>query len=344
MNDRIKTAIVDASLEDDADEVCRRTPPRYLSSVANMPVIAHVIHSLADDGIENVVIVSNATMHPKLAPILLAAEGWGITTTLVATDTGVPLIPRLRQAVGDLPALVHSGDCLFPEELPRLRSRFCACELDLAVLMRPPASRESDDVLPARGHFQLPREEPQGTAFVVGSDAWPELERLGSDALSVRSVVGLMEEAGGRVGASHARQFWCYEKSMDRLLTANQMLLDALRGTGAAPSDDCVFEGRVAQAPSATISRSRVRGPVLIGANAVVEDSFIGPYTSIGPGAVVVGAEIEYTMVLADAQVRYPRYPLEASVIGERAVVSQSFGLPAGLHLEIGPDSRVILG
>ena len=60
--------------------------------------------------------------------------------------------------------------------------------------------------------------------------------------------------------------------------------------------------------------------------------------------AVVVGAEVEYTMVLAGAQVRYPRYPLEASVIGERAVVSQSFGLPAGLHLELGPDARVILG
>lgn len=344
MNDRIKTAIVDASLEDGADDVCRRNPARYLTSVANMPVIAHVIHSLADDGIENVVIVSNATMHRKLAPVLLAAEGWGITTTLLATDTGDPLMPRLRQAVGDLPALVHSGDCLFPEELPRLRSRYCACELDLAVLMRPLAGHGDDDVLPARGHFQLPREEPQGTAFVVGPEAWSELEPLGTDALSVRNLVRRTEEAGGRVGVSHARRFWCYEKSMDRLLTANQMLLDALRGTGTAPSDDCVFEGRVAQAPSARISRSRVRGPVLIGANAVVEDSFIGPYTSIGPGAVVVGAEIEYTMVLADAQVRYPRYPLEASVIGERAVVSQSFGLPAGLHLEIGPDSRVILG
>jgi hypothetical protein len=48
--------------------------------------------------------------------------------------------------------------------------------------------------------------------------------------------------------------------------------------------------------------------------------------------------------VLAEAEVRYPRYPLEASVIGERAVVSQSFGLPAGLHLQLGPDAKVILG
>ena len=344
MNERIKIAIVDASLEDDANEACQRTPSRYLASVANMPVIAHVLHSLADDGIEDVVIVSNATMQRSLAPVLLEADRWGITTTFMATDTGDPLIPRLRRAVGDLPALVHSGDCLFPEELPRLRSRFCAHELDLAVLMRPSRRRENEDSLQAGGHFPLPREHPQGTAFVLGQNAWPELERLGTDALSVKSLARLMEEAGGRVGVSHAQQYWCYENSMDRLLTANQMLLDALPPTDTGPTDDCVFEGRVAHCSSAKISRSRLRGPVLIGANAIVEDSFIGPYTSIGPGAVVIGAEIEYTMLLADAQVRYPRYPLEASVIGERAVVSQSFGLPAGLHLEIGPDSRVILG
>ena len=57
----------------------------------------------------------------------------------------------------------------------------------------------------------------------------------------------------------------------------------------------------------------------MIGAGAVVEDSFIGPYTAIGAGAVVAGAEIDYSMVLADAQVRYPRYPLEASGIGAQA-------------------------
>lgn len=153
-----------------------------------------------------------------------------------------------------------------------------------------------------------------------------------------------MQAVGGRVGVSEARQYWCYENSMERLLVANQMLLDALPASYTPAADDCVIEGRVTRCPSARISRSRLRGPVLIGANAVVEDSFIGPYTAIGPGAVVSGAEIEYTMVLADAQIRYPRFPLEASIIGERAVVSQSFGLPAGLHLEIGPDARVILG
>jgi glucose-1-phosphate thymidylyltransferase len=343
VNDRINIAIADASLEDEPDAGCRRSTSRYLASVANMPLIAHVIHSLADDGIEHVVVVSSDTMQERLASAVVAANDRGITTSFVATDTGDPLVPRLRREVGDAPVLVHSADCLFPEELPRLRSRFQACGLDLAVLMRPPAAGERED---GQSHLRvdLPRDEPEGTAFVFGPRAWPELERLGDGALRLRRLVQCMEIAGHSVGVSQAQQYWCYEHSMDRLLAANRMLLDALPTTAMPASDDCVFEGRVAQCPSARVSRSRLRGPVLIGEGAVVEDSFIGPYTAIGPGAVVVGAEVEYTMVLAGAQVRYPRYPLEASVIGERAVVSQSFGLPAGLHLELGPDARVILG
>jgi len=343
VNDRIKIAIADASLEDEPDAHSRRSSSRYLASVANMPLIAHVVHSLADDGIEHAVIVSSGTMREQLAPALIGANDWGITTSFVATDTGEPLVPQLRREIGDDPVLVHSGDCLFPEELPRLRSRFQACGLDLAVLMRPPVAGERED---GQSHLRvdLPRDEPEGTAFVFGPRAWPELERLGDAALSPRRLVQCMELAGHSVGVSPAQQYWCYEQSMDRLLAANRMVLDALPATDTPASEDCVFEGRVAQCPSARVSRSRIRGPVLIGEGAIVEDSFIGPYTAIGPGAVVVGAEIEYTMVLAEAEVRYPRYPLEASVIGERAVVSQSFGLPAGMHLQLGPDARVILG
>jgi glucose-1-phosphate thymidylyltransferase len=246
----------------------------------------------------------------------------------------------------DGPVLVHAGDCLFPGELPRLRARFCAQGLDLAVLSASPAARDHDGPRPAGGdQLRLPRDRGDGTAFLLGTRTWPELARLDGNALNVRRLVEHLRAAGQRVGCSPVRQAWCYERSTDCLLAANQMLLDALPPIAPSPpSDDCLIEGRVARCPSARIARSRVRGPAMIGADAVVEDSFIGPYTAIGPGAVVVGAEIEYTMVLGGAEVRYPRYPLEASVIGERAVVAQSFGLPAGLHLDLGPDARVILG
>jgi glucose-1-phosphate thymidylyltransferase len=340
VKERIKIAVVNATHEDDAGSSAG--PSRYVSSVANLPLLAQVVRSLADDGIEQVHIVTPATMCERLESALRTGDSWGVSLCFVPSDSGGPVVSRLRKALADRPALVHAGDCLFPGELPRLRAAFCARELELAVL----TSGAPADCAGARQDLRLPRESPEGTAFVIGSDAWAELEHIADERLAVTDLAKRLHAAGRRVGCAPVRRAWCYRRSSECLLAGNQMLLDALPA-GAAPAaatEDCLIEGRVAASPTARIARSRVRGPVMIGAGAVVEDSFIGPYTAIGAGATVLGAQIEYTMVLAEAEVRYPRYPLEASVIGERAVVAQSFELPAGLHLELGPDARVILG
>jgi len=342
MKERIRIAVVDATHEDEAGSSARQWSSRYVSSVANLPLLAQVVRSLADDGIERVHVVTPTTMCERLESTLRMGDSWGVSLSFLPSDNGEPLVSRLRQAVDDRPALVHAGDCLFPGELPRLRAAFCARELELAVLTAgAPADCEG-----GQHALRLPREEPEGTAFVLGGDAWAELEHTAEERLAVRDLVERLHAAGRSVGCAPVRRAWCYRRSSECLLAGNQMLLDGLPAGSAPPAatEDCVIEGRVAASQTARITRSRIRGPVMIGAGAVVEDSFIGPYTAIGAGAVVLGAEIEYTMVLADAEVRYPRYRLEASVIGERAVVAQSFELPAGLHLELGPDAQVIMG
>jgi hypothetical protein len=69
----------------------------------------------------------------------------------------------------------------------------------------------------------------------------------------------------------------------------------------------------------------------------------VGPYTAIGAGALVSGADIDNSMVLPRAELRHPGWRIEASIIGERASVIRSFDLPKGLHLRLGPDSQVTL-
>ena len=76
----------------------------------------------------------------------------------------------------------------------------------------------------------------------------------------------------------------------------------------------------------------------------VLEDSHIGPFTSIGPSAIISGAEVDDSIVLTAAEVRSPGHRITASIIGERARVDRSFTLPRGLRLRLGPDSRVTFG
>ena len=107
--------------------------------------------------------------------------------------------------------------------------------------------------------------------------------------------------------------------------------------------DDNVVHGRVAISSTARLSGCVLHGPVSVDDGAVIEDSYVGPYTAVGAGAILIGAEIDNTMVLAGAEITHPGQRIEGSIIGERASVVRSFALPRGLHMRLEPQSRVTL-
>jgi glucose-1-phosphate thymidylyltransferase len=142
-----------------------------------------------------------------------------------------------------------------------------------------------------------------------------------------------------------ASRQWSYSDSTERLLAANRLVLDDLPAplVDGSFGDGNEIHGRVVVSPRARVTSSTLHGPVVIDDDAVVEDSFIGPYTAIGRGATLAGAELDNSMVLSLAQIRHPGHRIEASIIGERASITRSFELPKGLHLHLGPGSRVIV-
>jgi glucose-1-phosphate thymidylyltransferase len=86
-----------------------------------------------------------------------------------------------------------------------------------------------------------------------------------------------------------------------------------------------------------------VRGPAVIGPGARVTDAYIGPYTSIGAGVVIEGTEIEHSIVLPEAELRYVGTRLESSVIGCGARVLRGFRTPSAIRVSIGDGAEIVL-
>jgi glucose-1-phosphate thymidylyltransferase len=351
VNDAVTLAIVDASYQDQPHGAEYWPPHRYLTSIANLPLIEQVLDGLSRSGIEQALIVAGQEYAQELRVVLGAGEPRGLRLSYIQTEPGrraVEVISELRAAVSDQPALIHPGDCLFPGPVTRLRECFRAADLDLLMLASSgpeplDAHNKSSD---SRRRPQAPPKEPLRTALIVGRLAWAVLDRFPRKSEDPMMFLRSLSNLGCRVGVCDLGEHWFYGDSTEELLAANRMLLDALNPEPSAASlhQSNQIQGRVDVSPSALVSDSQIRGPVLIGPGAVVESSFIGPYTAIGAGAVVIGAEIDNTMVLANAQLSYPGCRLEGSVIGERARVSRSFSAPKALHLRLGPGARVILG
>ena len=93
----------------------------------------------------------------------------------------------------------------------------------------------------------------------------------------------------------------------------------------------------------AKVVRSTVIGPAHIGAGAVVEEAFVGPFTSVGPRARVVRSEVEYSLLEEEAVVEEVRLRLQECILGVRAEVKSRDGLPRAHRLILGDLSQVEL-
>ncbi len=335
VGENVSLAIVDAAAEP-VGEPGFEAPSRYLASIANLPLIWHVFDELAEGGVERAVIIARAGVRRELEQVLEGGKSWGVEVSYSETpdaDGEETVLAQTRQTLSSGPVLVYPADCLFPGQVTEMRNRFSEGDVDCVLLTQPPESMSSGSRVFATAALLGPRAQ-----YVLGNSMSP--------GRNPRGLANTLAAAGCRVAMWEAAKQWYYSDSTDRLLAANRLVLDDLPVPvvdGSFPDDNEVH-GRVAISPRAHVSNSTLHGPVVIDDDAVISDSFVGPYTAIGRGATVAGCELDNTMVLPFAEVRHPGLRIEASIIGERSSVSRSFELPKGLHLRLPSGSRVTLG
>ena len=125
------------------------------------------------------------------------------------------------------------------------------------------------------------------------------------------------------------------------MLEANRLVLEEIETSLEGEITDSRVEGRVVVEPGAKLIRSTVRGPAVIGAGTVVEDAYVGPYTSLGADVHIARSEVEHSIILSGSVVEDLGTRMEASLLGKDVRVTRSGGRPKTLRMMVG-DSAVI--
>ena len=138
-------------------------------------------------------------------------------------------------------------------------------------------------------------------------------------------------------------EWWLDAGKKDDLLEANTTVLDAwcdreLHGAVDAASS---VQGRVQIGAGTVVENSRVRGPVVIGEKCTIRNSFVGPFTSIGHGTVVLDSVIEHSVLMRGCRI-HGVDRIEDSLLGNDVVVESS-GSQQLLRMSLGDDSHVEL-
>ncbi len=332
------------------------TQNKHLIPIANKPILYYSIEAAAEAGIKEIAIVHNAD---SLEVPNYVGDGskWGVKITYIPQEVpgGLAQVVMLAEKfVGNDKFIFYLGDNMVVGGIKRFVDEFerskCNCFLTLSKVKDPerfgvPEIKDGRIV----GVEEKPK-KPKSRFAVAGIylydnhifEAVKALKPSARGELEISDAHQYLIDKGYIVGYTEITGWWKDTGKPADLLEANRLILDAITsrvdGDVDAQSD---VAGKVIIEAGAKIVNSKVRGPAIIGKNCVIENSYIGPFTSIGDRTVVSSSEVEYSIVLRDCKIQDIGLRLEGSILGNDVEIVEANGKPRVHRFMIGDQSRV---
>ncbi|MFH0990488.1 MAG: glucose-1-phosphate thymidylyltransferase [bacterium] len=332
------------------------TRNKHLIPVANKPILYYAIEAAVEAGIKDIGIVYSAES-TEVPEYIGTGSKWGIQITYIpqVTPGGLAQVVQLAESyIGGDDFIFYLGDNMVVGGLKRFIDEFekqqCNCLLTLAKVKDPqrfgvPELRDGKIV----GVEEKPN-NPKSNFAVAGIyiydshifEAVKSLKPSGRGELEISDAHQYLIDHGFHVGYSEITGWWKDTGKPSDLLEANRLVLDnittSLEGEVDTQSD---ITGRVVLERGAKIINSKVRGPAIIGKDVIIENSFIGPFTSIGDRSEIRNSEVEYSIILRDCKILSVGIRIEGSILGNDVEVVKASGKPNVHRFMIGDQSRV---
>jgi len=348
------------------------TAAKQLVPVANKPILFFALEQLAAAGIVEVGIVVGST-EPEIREAVGNGEQFGLSVTYLRQAAPLGLAHAIliaRDFLGDDDVVMYLGDNLLRDGITPFVQSFRALRDEasrprLGETMEPPAAQillaqvpdperfgvaELDEAGNVIGLVEKPS-DPRSDLALVGvylfdptiHEAVRAIQPSDRGELEITDAIQWLIDNGHRVRHELLGGWWKDTGALDPLLEGNRLMLEVVEPRQAGKVDDeSRIDGRVRIEEGVIVERSVIRGPVAIGAGTSVIDSYIGPYTAIGPRCQIVRSEVEHSIVMAGSEViGIPR--LVDSLVGRDVSVRGEARRPRAARLMVGDHSRIEL-
>ena len=332
------------------------TSAKQLVPVANKPVLFYGIEALVEAGVTEIGIITAPVTGGEIREAVGDGSQFGAEVTFIeqAEPKGLAhAVLTAEEFLDGSPFAMYLGDNLLRNGLSRLVETFKRESPDALILLTPvddPSSygvAELDDDRVVR-LVEKPKDPPSDLALVgvyLFSPAILEaargLEPSWRGELEITEAIQDLIDQGLQVRSEVVEGWWKDTGQLADMLEANRLVLEEIRSSVEGDIQDTRIEGRVIVEPGAVLRGSVVRGPAVIGRGAVIEDSYLGPYTSVGADVEIRRSEVEHSIILAGAKVEDLGTRMEASLLGRGAKVTRTEGLPRTLKLLVGDRSEI---
>ncbi|MBI2089959.1 MAG: glucose-1-phosphate thymidylyltransferase [Deltaproteobacteria bacterium] len=336
------------------------TAAKQLVPVANRPILFYVLDNLAQAGIKEVGIIVSPETRKAIEEAVGQGSRWGLKTEFLFQEEPLGLAHAVKVArpfLGQSPFLMYLGDNLIGSGIGEFGKAFTAGKFDALILLKEVEDPSSFGVVELDGQGRVLRlvekpKHPKSNLALVGiyffsaeiHRAIDQIQPSWRGEFEITDAIQRLLEMKARVTGHVLKEWWIDTGKKDDLLAANSLVLDQWVGRqleGYVDKESQVV-GRVTVGRETQILRSTVRGPVVIGERVLIQDSFIGPFTTIGNGSQIVHSVIEHAVILEGVSIENVDR-LEDSLIGNGARVFKDRTTRQGYRLHLGDDSVVEL-
>ena len=332
------------------------TSAKQLVPVANKPVLFYGIEAMAQAGIAEVGIIIAPETGDEIRAAAGDGERFGVKLTYIVQDEPAGLAHAVLTAepfLGDSPFVMYLGDNLLQGGIKDLVAAFRAGQPDALILLTPVPDPDQYGVAELQDGAVVRLVEkpaqPKTNLALVGvymftpavHRAAQAIEPSARGELEITDAIQHLVDDGMRVEPHIVKGWWKDTGRLEDMLAANRLVLDTIEERVEGQLIDSQVDGRVVIEPGATLERSAIRGPAIIGPGAHLIDCYVGPYTAVGEGCVIENAEVEHSILLSCSQVRNLAGRMESSLLGRNVKIGRDQRQPRAYRFLVGDNSEI---
>jgi glucose-1-phosphate thymidylyltransferase len=332
------------------------TNAKQLVPVANKPILFFAIEAIRDAGIREIGIVVGDT-EAEIRGAVGDGSAFGVAATYLRQEAPLGLAHAVKIArgfIGKDRFVMYLGDNFIKDGITALVREFESDSANSQILLARVTNPRSFGVAEIVGGRVVGLEEkpaqPKSDHALVGVYMFDETIFEAVNAirpsprgeLEITDAIQYLIDTGRDVRSHVITGWWKDTGKLEDVLEANRVALSGIRrAVKGRVCERSQVVGEVVVEEGAVVENSELRGPLIVGAGTVVKDSYIGPFTSISAGCRIVGAEIEFSIVLEDCRIENLGRRMEGSLIGKNVHIGPAPARPKAFRFMVGDNSEI---
>ncbi|MFH1784763.1 MAG: glucose-1-phosphate thymidylyltransferase, partial [bacterium] len=326
------------------------TSAKQLVPVANKPILFYGIEAIKAAGINDIGIIVGQTKDEIKAAVGDGSK-WNVNITYIEQEAPLGLAHAVKIAedfIGDDCFVMFLGDNLIKDGITSLVKDFEKNRPNAQILLaRVPhpeqfgvAELDDDKIIRL---VEKPK-KPKSDLALVGVymfdknifTAVNNIKPSGRNELEITDAIQYLIDHDFNVHPHIISGWWKDTGKLEDILEANRIILGTLneRIDGEVDAKSKI-EGNVVIEKGAQILNSVIRGPVIIGKDSKIVDSYIGPFTSVYFGVSIEGSELEHSIILEGSKIIGIKR-IEDSLVGQNAQILKSTKKPLAYRIMVG--------